>query len=505
MAEDFLEEVYKEAKLLWELRLTAEYIKIRDMHHAVMKYSELVPAVYNIVKRYKEWDSAKGSELNKLVSESVETTDCVLLGDIIEHEMIPLLEESMKQWGEIRTENEEGDFLFVSSASGFLTLKDLKRNHYFHSMVDPMWEARKQAEKIFVPSKNVYSVRGCGLGYLIYQLYEISNGSAMIYVYERDERIIEYALKYGVLDWIPKDNLKITVDESPLSFLERAENDDVKFYIFEPEIWREEEAVRAILEKLRILYNGYKIFEREEEINYYSNLRSKSKMISEFDVSGLNKDFILIAGGPSLDENMDFLRENQGKRTLLAVGTVFKKLLNSGIVPDLVVFLDPQERIYGQIEGAEQSRVPMLLALTAYWKLARNYKGDKYLIPLTNLEEGKGFEEYKDAWESVGTVTALGLEAAIRFGAEQIYLVGVDLAYPGGVSHATGTMDYTEKKLDGLIPTESNDGTTVYTDMAFLSYREQIEEKIEKTPWISYYNMSRTGAKIAGTKNINNT
>ncbi len=40
----------------------------------------------------------------------------------------------------------------------------------------------------------------------------------------------------------------------------------------------------------------------------------------------------------------------------------------------------------------------------------------------------------------------LAIEAAVRFGAERIYLVGVDLAYPKRVSHAEGLMDRTERK-----------------------------------------------------------
>lgn len=102
-----------------------------------------------------------------------------------------------------------------------------------------------------------------------------------------------------------------------------------------------------------------------------------------------------MAAGPSLDDNLEFLRENQGKKTIIAVGTVFRKLLENKIVPDMAAVLDPQERTYKQIEGLEDKKVPMLLAVTAYWKFAANYKGDKYLVPLAGMHEER---ENEEAW-----------------------------------------------------------------------------------------------------------
>lgn len=220
-------------------------------------------------------------------------------------------------------------------------------------------------------------------------------------------------------------------------------------------------------------------------------------MISEFDCSGLQKEFVVIAAGPSLDDNMEFLRESQGKKTLIAVGTVFRKLLEAGIVPDMVVVLDFMERIYRQIEGLEDQKIPLLLGMTAYWKFAENYQRDKYKIPITD-SPGKGRD--KDAWVIGGTVTHLAMEAAIRFGAEKIYLVGVDLAFPKGLSHAEGTMDRAVVKTEGMIPVEGVGGTTVYADSLFIAYRQWIEQRIELAPWITYYNMSHIGARIAGTR-----
>ncbi len=503
MAEQFLEEIYDEAKLLCELRRVVEWAKLHDDHHVVMYCDLMLPQLGRLCQSYMEQNKAGAMALWEAVQElACIQGDLILIGDRIEHKVIPLLEERMKLWGGIETENEERDFKFESSVSGFLTLKDLKRNLYYHSTVDPMWEARKLAEYIFNPKKKAYSILGCGLGYLIYQLYQVSNGSIVINVFEKDARIVEYARCYGVLDWIPEENLNVVVDADILPFLQSAEDVDVGFYIFAPELRSVSDDTREVIQNLYIEYSSYKKFRKDIEINFWRNIKSDSKPVSEFDTSQYSKDYVIIAAGPSLDDNLEFLRESKGKKTLIAVGTVFKKLITEGIEPDMVVILDPQARTYKQIEGAENQKVPMLIAMSAYWKFAAKYQGDKYLVPIAQIEEIQAYaiEHRQNLWGCGGTVTSLAMEAAIEFGAENIYLVGVDMAYPNGVSHATGTMDRSTRSTNGLLPVEGVGNKTVYASNAFIIYRQWMENRITQTPEITYYNLSKIGAKIAGTK-----
>lgn len=504
MAEDFLEEIYRESKLISEMRQIVCYAQVYDGYHAKNEYTERLPELIKICQRYAQSNSTDGEEFLRCIQKIHDVSnDLILMGSIIEQKLLPLLEKSVQCYGMIQTENEEGDFLFQTTRSGFLTIKDLRNDIYIHSTVDPMWEARKVAEYIFDPRKKAYSIRGCGLGYLIYQMYIISNGAISIRIFEKDARMIEYARRYGVLDWIPADCIEVIVDADPLPFLDSASEEDVGFYMLVPELASEAEEVRPLLKELYTRCSTNMRFKRYQGINYWKNLRSGCKRISEFDISNMKKDMIVVAAGPSLDDNLDFLRENLGKKTIIAVGTVFKKLLELEIFPDMVVISDPHKRTYRQIEGVEDQKVPLLLAMTAYWKFAAAYQGERYLIPIKAVEELDNItESYEDAWDIGGTVTYLALEVAIRFKAENIYLVGVDLAYPGGVTHATGTMDRAQISKDNLIPVEGCGGTTVYSNTVFISFRHDIEEMIRQNPEISYYNMSNVGAKIAGTQTI---
>lgn len=500
--EDFLEEIYREADLYWQIKQAAECAMMRDERSALRRAEELLPGLYGLCGRYEAQDPGKGSALRQQVQDLEQAAgDFVRMGDILEYRILPLFVESMRQWGDIRTENAEGDYLFASAASGFLTLKNLRRKCYIHSTADPMWEARKLAASIYDPSKKRYALRGCGLGYFAYQLYELSGGFISIQIFETDARMAEYARRYGVLDWIPEDRLEVIVDADPVPFLESASDEEAGFHIFAPMFDDEPEDTQAVMEELDIQFRSHFKHREEIRINYWNNVRSNGRPVAEFDASRCKKEVIIAAGGPSLDDNMDFLRENLGKMTLIAVGTVFRKLVKADIVPDIVVILESDPVVYGQMEGLEDQQVPLLLANTTYWKCAAAYQGEKYFFSIPGLSESLGYpvEVREEAWITGGTVTYSALDAAIRFGAKTIYLAGVDMAYPGGVTHAKGTQQRRVLDTEHMAAIESADGGTVYADAVFVMYRKCIEERIAEAPQVTYYNLSRVGAKIKGT------
>lgn len=505
MAEEFLEEIYKEAYVITKLKKIVEYTIYQENHHVLLEYNKITTDLEKICKNYAKIDINKGMMLYHYLEQITKLGfNVTVLGDIINKKVIPLIEEYIKLTNNIQVMNEEEDYEFLSTDSGFLTLRKIENNFYLHSTDDPMWEARKMVEHIYNPRKKEYAVWGCGLGYIIYQLYKVSYGSIKISVFEPDERLVEYARNYGVLDWVPEDNIEIYTDKDILPFLYCAEREDTAMFIFKPEFDSVPKDVQQIIANLYVEEVTDTLFKDNLAINFWRNVESDSKLISQLDISNLKKEFVVIAAGPSLDETIDFIKESKRKRTIIAVGTVFKKLIEMDIIPDMVVVLDPQERTYKQIEGVEDQQVPMIIGITAYWKFAAAYQGDKYLVPLAHTQEVMDYaiKNKIDLWGCGGTVTSLGIEAAIRFGAEKIYLVGVDLAYPGGVSHASNTMDREIKGTTGMHLIKGVDGNKVYTSNAFLTYIEWIENRIKETPHIKYYNMSKIGAHIEGAENI---
>ena len=123
-------------------------------------------------------------------------------------------------------------------------------------------------------------------------------------------------------------------------------------------------------------------------------------------------------------------------------------------------------------------------------------------IGRTSQEEDRAHAEGKTLYETGGSVTTLALDILLKSGVRRLFLLGVDLAYPEGISHATGTMDRKQRDVNNLTQVRSVTGGAVYTDSLFNGYRRWIERKLSSYPKIDVYNLSDSGAYIQGTKTL---
>lgn len=503
MAEPFLEEIYQYSFIISRLRYIVELIREHDDHHAVIEMDNIIGEVYSLCRKCVElqyenfvllWNQIQ--ELNQI------NDDLIYMGDLIENSILPLMENWIQTLASISVKLDD-EYIVESTACGFLTIKNLKTNQYLHSNNNPMEEARKMVKAYYDPCKSSYSVFGCGMGYHVYVLYMESYGSVPIKLYETNPDMIEYAKKYGVLEWTPKEKLEIITGENITSFLKSIGDKDVGVLFHMPSVRQiKSERVREKLMEISAYQRTKLVFEKDIQINFWRNVKSSAKEISKLDRKGIRKDIVVVAAGPSLDDSIERLRLWQKEKTIVAVGTVFKKLIQRGIRPHFVVVMDPQKRTVKQIEGIEEEQVPLIIDYAAYWEFAALYKGTKYMV--YSRTGRKNIDEYAKnhnwaIWENGGTVAFMALEFAIYLEPAKIYMVGIDLAYPGGVSHASDTMDYQKKNTVNLPLINGVNGKKVYTDRVFMVYKEQIENRIKREKNICFYNMSAIGAHIEGT------
>ncbi len=153
---------------------------------------------------------------------------------------------------------------------------------------------------------------------------------------------------------------------------------------------------------------------------------------------------IILAGGPSLDNFIPWLKQgnHRDQVLLIAVSRISKRLQIDGIVPDVFVSVDPQEVSY--IVSKECLYFPpdtifaisctLTQKLSAQWHGKQVYMGPRY--PHTT-------DKNPDNISVIGpTVTNSAIELAAYMGASNIVLAGVDLCYSdSGHSHATGSIE----------------------------------------------------------------
>lgn len=509
-----LSEIYEYAQLIPATKEIIKFCYAEEDLHIRNNWPELNPLILNLCEKIAKKNMNLANEIYSCFERACRfTTDpnsnYVLMGDEL-GDVIPLLYKGMLLLGELDVV--EGGFEFFSSKSGFLTTRNIETQKIYHSTVDPMWEAFELAQRIYDSSFLEFYFLGCGLGYLPWQVFCQSDCSVDIYIFHTEECFIRYALNYGVLEWIPEEKLHIVVDKNLEKLVRRflpreGKTDNIGRYIGEDVYERLESDVKDSMNGFMALNHTRTLWGSVPTINAYRNAFHVPEMISRYQPNTRSDEWILVAAGPSLDECIEYLRENVGKKTIICASTVLKKLLFNGIRPDGVAVLDPQARTWEHFKDLEDMSVPLLLNVTANWRFGEKYQGKKYLIP--SLTDEITVRNYLlqgiEPWYIGSTVSTLMLEIAIHFQAKRIEMIGMDLAYPTGKSHATGTMDEKEISTAGMQLVPAVSGGTVPTTPQFRFYINEIERVIHNTQDIAFFNLSTKGALIMGASSVSVT
>ncbi len=182
------------------------------------------------------------------------------------------------------------------------------------------------------------------------------------------------------------------------------------------------------------------------------------------------KTAVLLAGGPSLDDFLPWVKANRDNFALLAVSRISRRLLEVDLKPDMIFSIDPHEISF------DVSKEMLLLPektvfvnlyhassmLVGQWRGRNVFSGQRFPWSTKLNEESIG--------KSGGTVTNFALSTAIDMGFSQIILVGLNLCYSkDGYTHAKGSNEFdTGPNLGNLVTyVETNGGWLAETDHEF--------------------------------------
>ncbi len=175
----------------------------------------------------------------------------------------------------------------------------------------------------------------------------------------------------------------------------------------------------------RYLYTFIKRTTQRISENHKMLLSNKTKeKFSFFE----DKKILYVAAGPSLDENLEWIKENQDKFFIVAIGAIYEKLLDLDIKVDMISTLDEQYHIVGtnhfREEATKKIKDSMILASTLT---------NEDILKRFDKEKLFFFEVLKPFFKnniivqgfSVGEIT-LGL--LLLMNAKEVYLVGLDFS-----------------------------------------------------------------------------
>ena len=152
---------------------------------------------------------------------------------------------------------------------------------------------------------------------------------------------------------------------------------------------------------------------------------------------------IVVGAGPSLDRSIDELQRLGHRAFIVATDTSLRPLLRHGIVPHVVIALDPSEINGRHLRGLPPCRETWLVAESAldpracaefagrtFWFRVAPHQPWPWLNRL-GLDVGR-----IEVW---GSVLTGAFEIASMAGCDPIVMVGADLSYPEGRPYARGT------------------------------------------------------------------
>lgn len=377
------------------------------------------------------------------------------------------------------------------------------QSFYLHSSVNPEIEARFLVDSLKMTED--YIVFGMGLGYHVLELLNRYR-SARVHIFESNIYLLYMAFTY--IDWttyIASGRILVVYNDDPKQLISElgnqfAEMKKAELLVHYPAIKMIEDAqTRQLLEDFFVTTSSM----REQGGLLDSNFEIISKLnlpeCGELKDIFKDKAVVIVGAGPSVDSQLDRLRKYRDKITVFATGHIIRRLVNEEIIPDAVIITDPQPLMYKQIDGVNLKGIPMILLSTASSSVIDYYNGSIYVAYQSGYElaEIKAKEIGATLFETGGSVTTTALDIALRFGARKIIFVGVDLAYTGGYSHASGEGRRIEN-TDGLRQVRSNTGGMVYTSKNLDIYRKWIERRIEGVMDTKFYNTGE-GAVIKGT------
>ncbi len=409
-------------------------------------------------------------------------------------------------------------------------LLDLPSPHYIHDLDNPVLEANELIEQHDNPEE--YSdvlFYGIGLGYHLNAFINRYPGTVFS-IYEPVPEVFFQFLSYVDLTDIPLSLIKyIFVEGKP---------DDIRVFsqeyvgqmrdsvlvidfpsyknIFSEQYENFFIQFEAAINERRSAVNVTTAFEKRWTLNSMLNFNtvlSTPNIILEKKDGFKNQPALLIASGPSLEEeieNIRYIKEN-GLAYVFSVGSAVNTLIEYNIHPHAACSYDPSPRnqvVFQKLVEQNIVDIPLIFGSSIGFETLTRYPGPKFHM-LTKpdrispfyLKAKSGIE--LDTINDAPSISVVALQLLKELGFNPIVLVGQNFAYKDNKQHAEGlnyskaTID--QKLLDDALEIEDVDGNKALSNPSFNRMRMQMETYISRYKECEIINTTRGGAKIEGT------
>jgi hypothetical protein len=375
--------------------------------------------------------------------------------------------------------------------------------------------------------ESLYAISGFGDGSHVRLFMQESSAGTNFLVAEKDPALLrETFARYDCSDILLNERFMLGVGEANDEFFNDIQGaaitgvNDINSIIFSPlhsvdegyydnvrnELLRQYMVVRPLME-----VNVRTATDIQE--NTFRNLAHLAHAPDIGEMEGEFKDipFILVGAGPSLDESIDFLKQVQDKAIIITSNSPYRKLINNGIRPHMVVTADPLSPTLAGFENISLEGVPLACPFSAYPEIVKRFSGRIMtwctFNPIVDiLKDRTGRKPGTNILEK-GTVSACVLDISRLLGSRKVLLVGQDMAirddgryYSDDTSYSDSGAHYASTEKGHRLP--GNTQEKVIVEGRLFVYLKTFEQFISENQNVEYRNLARTGVKINGAPYI---
>jgi hypothetical protein len=403
------------------------------------------------------------------------------------------------------------------------------KKYLLHSKYDPIKEAERLIEKIDFTKDSLIVVFGIGLGYHLLKLKDKISKDTRIFIVEHNVDILKYSL----------NNIDFTdIFNTPQFFLlfgDEAEIDQQVVYqvgsnfynlagniqyIMLPNYYIYDKQNSHVMQEIRKKLSNYIVSfgnSLEDMLdgfrNNYRNIEAliKSNSIDEIKGKYKNKPAIIVASGPSLQKNIKYLKDAQGKALIISCDASLRACKLNGVKPDAVSSIERIKETYEYFyKEAEIDKDIVLLGPTLLWpQIYDEFKGKTIIMSKNNEGEEGWWASYFKNIEFVNqgqSCATVAFAVAKEAGCNPIILLGQDLAYTEGkihsdITHEQFESENDEKEMDiDVVYMKDYNGNQIKSNWIYQLFKTWFEYQIIISPSIKVIDATEGGAYINGTE-----
>ncbi len=238
--------------------------------------------------------------------------------------------------------------------------------------------------------------------------------------------------------------------------------------------------------------------------NIQKNLKylAMDPFVDQLENSLKDKKIILVAGGPTVNEQFKFIKENRNDYLLICVNSSLIALEKKGIYPNFVIAIEQSSEIMAHFKMLDKNKyihIPLIYLPSTCPNVVKSWPGPR-VVAVTDLKHDQYYKLVypNSVLFSGGSVAHSAASLAIKLGAKEIVLIGYDFCYSTEKTHLEGNPLAKSTLSNSEHWSHNGLGEKVATQVNLLSYKDAMEELISMHENIKFSQRGKGGLSLKG-------